>query len=73
MLNPFFQSLLIVVVKEVTKGSLEIPDGVKGLIEEFVDLIHAELPMREIQHQIDLVLWASLPNLPPLWDEPMRA
>ena len=64
--NLFFQPLLIVVVKEVTKGSLEIPDEVKGLIEQFADLIYVELPMREIQHQIDLVLWASLPNLPPL-------
>ncbi|XP_035548652.1 uncharacterized protein LOC118349183 [Juglans regia] len=47
----------------------EFPPTVHLLLEEFLDIIPQELPagfppMRDIQHCIDLVTGASLPNLP---------
>ena len=46
---------------------LEIPQEVKGFLEEFREVFPVELPSglpskRSIQHHIDLVLGASLPN-----------
>lgn len=46
-----------------------IPEGVQSLLDKFRELVADDLlqslpPVRNIQHQIDLILGASLPNLP---------
>ena len=48
---------------------LDLPRQIKELLEEFKDVFPDELPkglppIRGIEHQIDLVLGASLPNRP---------
>nr|XP_011465829.1 PREDICTED: uncharacterized protein LOC105351921 [Fragaria vesca subsp. vesca] len=47
------------------KEPVEIPEEVQQLLKGFEELIADELPpMRDIQHQIDFIPGASLPNLP---------
>lgn len=61
------EGVALLVKGEVTKPAA-VPDLLQPLLDEFHDLIPEELPdgvppMREIQHQIDLVPGARLPNL----------
>jgi len=61
---------MILIVREVVKiPDNHIPPKVTHVIEEFSDvfledLLNRLLPMRGIQHAIDLVPGSSLPNLP---------
>ena len=52
---------------EETESEKEIPKEVEPILAEFVDVVPEEIPhgfppMRDIQHQIDLVLGSVLPN-----------
>ena len=61
---------VILTTKKITKESnIAIPPEVTPVIAEFADVFLEDLPykllpMRDIQHAIDLVPGASLPNLP---------
>ncbi|CAL8119407.1 unnamed protein product [Prunus armeniaca] len=53
----------------IVPEKVEIPKEVQKILHGFKELIADDLPnhlppMKNIQHQIDLVLRASLPNLP---------
>lgn len=63
------QFALALLVKEAPPTIVTIPPEVEALLSEFCDLAPMELPnhllsMQAIQHRIDLVPRASLPNLP---------
>ena len=54
---------------EETESEKEIPKEVEPIMVEFVDVVPKEIqhglpPMRDIQHQIDLVLGSIFPNKP---------
>jgi len=59
-----------VVAKEIVEDFLqEPPEKVREVLREFLDVFPSELPdalplMRDVQHAIDLVPGATLPNLP---------
>ena len=59
--------LLIPNYKCLSSSALELPQGFDTLLNEFEDVFpqdipHGLPPLRGIEHQIDLVLGASLPN-----------
>jgi hypothetical protein len=64
------ETILTMVVKGVkSESKTEIRKLIQPMLDEYGDLVLAELStelplMKDIQHQIDLVLGASLPNLP---------
>ena len=59
--------VMALVTVEETESEKEIPKEVEPILEEFVDVVHEEIPhglppMRDIQHQIDLIPGSILPN-----------
>ena len=61
--------VMALVAIEETECENEIPKEVEPILEEFVDVVPEEIPhglppMRDIQHQIDLVPGSVLPNKP---------
>ena len=61
--------VMALVAIEETKSEKEIPKEVEPILAEFVDTVPEEIPhglppMRDIQHQIDLVPSSVLPNKP---------
>lgn len=63
-----YKAILLVVAKE-RDHQYFVPNDLSSSLEEFSDVASEELPdglppLRDIQHQIDLMPGASLPNLP---------
>nr|GMD93444.1 Zinc finger, CCHC-type [Ipomoea batatas] len=71
-----FKTILLVVAKE-RDSQYFVPDELSSLLKEFSEVAPEELPdglppLRDIQHQIDLIPGASLPNLPHYRMNPME-
>ncbi|KAL8124877.1 hypothetical protein AgCh_012512 [Apium graveolens] len=63
------EKLYALVIKGETPGSAKYPSKVQPILDEFASLVPDELPesllpMRDIQHHMDLQPGVSLPNLP---------
>jgi len=66
------------VVKEKVGATIEVPEKMKPMLEEFQRIVHDEFsdelpPMRDIQHHIDLIPEANLPNLSHYWMNPKES
>ena len=60
--------MFVLLGKESSKGSV-VPEAVKSLLDEFANVFPNNLleglpPLRDIQHQIDLIPGSNLPNHP---------
>ncbi|KAL5557214.1 hypothetical protein UlMin_039450 [Ulmus minor] len=63
------KTMLVVVLQEQAEQCIEIPHCIQKMLDEFKDVVPDKLPnhlppMRHIQHCIDFIPGASLPNLP---------
>lgn len=61
--------LLYVLLQKEEKMKLDIPSDIREILDEYRDVMPDELPnglppIRNIQRHIDLMLGATLPNLP---------
>ncbi|KAL9373456.1 hypothetical protein Peur_033076 [Populus x canadensis] len=68
---PEFYALVVkaLVVEGEVEASVTVPDRLKPLIDQFRDITSEELPnnlppLSDVQHHIDLIPGASLPNIP---------
>ena len=73
------KSMYILYNKEIATldSDLELPSGVKSILQEFQDVFSKEmpqglLPLKGIEHQIDLVIGAVLPNRPTCRSNPQE-